>query len=115
MTHDFLILVSLLMEALPAAGAGEPADLVVLNGNVLTVDERFTTAEAVAIRGGSIVFVGSTADSRKLVGDTTRVIDAKGKSVVPGLIDTHVHAIGVAQGEAVDPFEQIGSIAEIQA
>src|SRR5262245_36414319 len=115
MTHDCLILASLLVEVTFAAEVREPADLVVVNGKVLAVDERFTTAEAAAIRGGYFVFVGSTAEARKLIGDATRVIDAKGKSVVPGLIDTHVHAIGVAQGEAVDPFRQLGSIAEIQA
>jgi hypothetical protein len=115
MIHNYVILVSLLAEPVCAAEVREPADLVVVNGKVLTVDERFTTAEAVAIRGGSFVFVGSTADAKKLIGDATRVIDAKWKSVVPGLIDTHVHAIGVAQGEAVDPFRQLSSIAEIQA
>jgi len=96
------------------APADRPADVVVLNGKVLTVDAKFTVAEAAAIRDGVFVAVGSNADVKKLIGDRTRVIDARGKSVLPGLIDSHVHAIGVAREQAVQPFRQLGSIAEIQ-
>src|SRR5262245_3347912 len=79
--------------------AEPPADLVVLNGKVVTVDPRSSIVEAAAIRDGRFVAVGANAEVKKLVGDQTRVIDARGKTVVPGLIETHVHAIGVAQGE----------------
>jgi hypothetical protein len=96
------------------AAADKAADLIVLNGRVLTVDARFTVAEAVAIRDGVFVAVGSNAEVTKLRGDTTRVIDARGKSVVPGLIDSHVHAIGVARGHVVQPFRELSSIGEIQ-
>ena len=75
----------------PVVPGVTPAELVVLNGQVLTVDARSTRAEAVAIRDGVIVFVGSDRDARAFVGEKTRVLDAGGKSVVPGLIDTHVH------------------------
>jgi predicted amidohydrolase YtcJ len=109
-----LVGVLILAAALPIRGAEPPADLVVLNGKVLTVDARFTTAEAVAIREGLFVLVGSNAEARKLVGDKTRVLDAGGNTVVPGLIESHVHATGVARAEAVQPFVQLGSIAEIQ-
>src|SRR5688572_21250526 len=74
------------------APAAAPADLVVLNGRVLTVDPGFRIVEAVAVRGGFFILVGSNEDARKLIGSDTRVIDAGGKSVVPGLIDSHVHA-----------------------
>ena len=67
------------------------ADLVLLNGTIVTVDARDTIAEAVAIRDGRIVVVGRTADARKLIGENTRVIDLAGKTATPGLIDTHVH------------------------
>jgi predicted amidohydrolase YtcJ len=96
------------------SGASAPADLVVLNGKVLTVDPAFSVAEAVAIRGGTIVLVGTTEAARRLVGKGTRVIDAGGNSVVPGLIDSHVHALGVAEGEAKAPFRDLRSVAEIQ-
>jgi predicted amidohydrolase YtcJ len=95
-------------------GAEPPADLVVLNGKTLTVDSRFSMVEAAAVRDGQFVAVGSSADIKKLLSDRTRVIDARGKTVVPGLIESHVHAIGVARDEAVQPFVQLGSIAEIQ-
>ncbi len=96
------------------AGAERPAELVVLNGKVLTVDARFSTAEALAIRDGVFVAVGDNASIKALVGDATRVIDARGRTVIPGLIESHVHATGVARGEAQQPFVQLGSIAEIQ-
>jgi predicted amidohydrolase YtcJ len=99
-----------------ARGDERPADLVVLNGKVLTVDARFATASAVAIRDGVFVLVGSDSEARALVGEKTRVIDARGKTVVPGLIESHVHATGVAryEAQAQQPFVQLGSIAEIQ-
>src|SRR5271157_5026447 len=106
-----LFAVVLLGAALPARGAEPPADLVVLGGKVLTVDARFSTASAVAIRDGVFVRVGSDAEARMLVGDKTRVIDVHGKTVVPGLIESHVHATGVARAEAQQPFVQLGSIA----
>ena len=110
-----LLLASLLLAGVKtAAGAEPPADLVVLNGRVLTVDAAFHVAEAVAIRDGRFVRVGTNATVRALVGSSTRVIDARGKSVVPGLIDSHVHALGVAAGEAVDPFRELRSVTEIQ-
>ncbi|MGH9339495.1 MAG: amidohydrolase [Acidobacteriota bacterium] len=99
---------------LPAGAQEAPADLVVLNGKILTVDSQFSQAEAAAVRDGVFVAVGSNADIRRLVGDGTRVIDAQGRTVIPGLIETHVHATGAARREATAPFIQLGSIAEIQ-
>lgn len=109
-----ILLASFLAPGDVTFAADPPADLVVVNGKVLTVDARFSTAEAVAIRDGLIVFVGSSADARKLAGEKTRTLDARGKSVIPGLIESHVHATGAARAEAQQPFVQLGSIAEIQ-
>jgi len=95
-------------------GAEPPADLVVLNGKIVTVNPQSSIVEAAAVREGRFVAVGANSKVKKLVGDRTRVIDARGKTVVPGLIETHVHAIGVARDEAVQPFVQLSSIAEIQ-
>jgi predicted amidohydrolase YtcJ len=97
-----------------ARGAESPADLVVLNGKIVTVDPRFSIVEAVAVRDGRFVAAGANTEVKQFVGERTRVIDARARTVIPGLIETHVHAIGVAQGEAVQPFIQLGSIAEIQ-
>jgi predicted amidohydrolase YtcJ len=92
-----------------------PADLVVRGGKILTVDAHFRIAEAVAIRDGLFVAVGTNEDVRPFVGEKTRVVEAAGRTVVPGLIDSHVHALGVAESEARGAFRDLRSIAAIQA
>jgi predicted amidohydrolase YtcJ len=72
-------------------GPDNPADLVLVNGNVYTIDDSRPTAEAVAIRGAHIVAVGSNAEARALAGSDTRVIDLAGAFVSPGFNDGHVH------------------------
>ena len=67
------------------------SSLVVLNANIITLNPKQPKAAAVAVKKGRIVAVGSNADIRKHVGNGTRVIDAKNKTVVPGLVDCHVH------------------------
>jgi len=69
----------------------QPADLILHNGKIVTVDKSFTTAEAVAIRGARIVAVGDNATVLKDSGPDTQIIDLDGRTVVPGLIDTHLH------------------------
>jgi predicted amidohydrolase YtcJ len=91
------------------------ADLVLLNAKVLTVDDRFRVAAALAVRDGRFVAVGSNEDVRPRIGGATQVIDGRGRTVVPGLIDTHVHALDVAEAEAAQPFENIQSIDALQA
>ena len=91
------------------------ADLVLLNAKLVTFDSGSRIAEAAAIRGGVFVAVGSTAEVKPHIGTGTRVIDAQGRTVVPGLIDTHVHALGVASTEASQPFQDWNSVAALQA
>ncbi len=67
-----------------------------INGKIVTVDERSPTREALAIRDGRIVALGTTAEIRKLAGAKSKVIDLKGHTVIPGLIDSHMHAIRAA-------------------
>ncbi len=69
------------------------ADLVLLNGKIVTVDPSETIAEAVAVKGGRFLKVGSSEEIRRLAGKKTRIIDLKGKTVLPGLIDTHEHCL----------------------
>lgn len=68
-----------------------PADLVLTNGKIITVDAKFTIAQAAAIRGDRFISVGSNADINRLAGPNTRRIDLGGKAVIPGLIDAHAH------------------------
>ena len=89
----FLLLVFLAMA--PRVWA-QTADTILLNGKVLTVDPQFSIQEAIAIRDGKILAVGKTADVRKLRGPQTRVIDLQGRTVIPGLIDSHLHGIRAA-------------------
>ncbi|HSC29332.1 MAG TPA: amidohydrolase [Vicinamibacterales bacterium] len=67
------------------------ADLVLLNGTIITVDARDSIVEALAVTGGRIVFTGSTAAARARIGEKTEIIDLGGRTATPGLIDTHVH------------------------
>ncbi len=81
------------------AAAPPPADLVLLHGRVITVDARDSIAQALAVRGGMIVAVGSDKAVQALVGPKTRVIDLHGRAATPGLIDTHAHILGTGIGE----------------
>ncbi len=83
-----LFLIAGLLRAQPP----EP-DLILSNGKIITVDERFSIAQAVAIRGDRVVAVGSNQDMAQLAGPHTRRIDLLGKAVIPGLIDNHMHLL----------------------
>jgi len=95
--------------------ATPPADLVLRNAKILTVDDRFREVAAVAVRDGRFVAVGSNDDVRPNIGRGTRVIDGRGRRVVPGIIDTHVHALDVAEAESAQPFQNLQSIDALQA
>lgn len=82
-----------------ACARSQPADLVFKNGNIHTVNPAAPKAEAVAITGDRIVFVGSNADVGQYVGSGTKVVDLKGATVVPGLADAHYHLSGVGERE----------------
>ena len=114
-----LALVIGLMAAVGSASStqtpAQPADLVLRDAKIVTVDDRFSTAAALAIRDGRFVAVGSNEDVRAYIGPKTRVLDGRGRTVIPGIIDTHVHALGVAEEEATQPFKSLRSIGELQA
>lgn len=71
-------------------------ETILVNGKVATVDAQFSVREALAIRDGKILATGRTADIKKLAGPGTKMIDLQGRTVIPGLIDSHLHAIRAA-------------------
>jgi len=80
----------------PGARAAEPADLVLTNARIATEDARHPAAQALAIKGGRLVFVGLSRDAKAYVGRGTRTEDAGGRLVLPGLVDAHIHPVGTA-------------------
>jgi predicted amidohydrolase YtcJ len=78
-------------------GAQAPADLVLTNGRIYTVDNARPLVSALAVGGGRILFTGSDAEARVLANPSTRIIDLHGATVVPGIIDAHAHLVGLGE------------------
>jgi predicted amidohydrolase YtcJ len=75
---------------------GQVPEMILINGKIVTVDPPFSIHAALAVRDGKIASVGTSAEIRKTAGPNTRVIDLQGRTVIPGLIDSHMHAIRAA-------------------
>jgi predicted amidohydrolase YtcJ len=80
----------------PPAAQASRADLIVVNARIYTVDNARPMASAMAVRNGRVVFVGSDAEARTLAGAATRILDVQGRTVIPGMVDAHVHLLGLA-------------------
>jgi predicted amidohydrolase YtcJ len=90
------------------------ATLAILNANVVTLNPKQPTAEAIAIHNGKIIAVGSNTEIRKHTGNDTKLIDAKDKTVIPGLVDCHVHMTGLGQFLQNLDLRNVQSIKEMQ-
>lgn len=99
--------------ALTTCLAATPPDLIFHSGKIVTVDEQFSIAEALAVEGGRIVAVGSNAAVQALAGPLTRSIDLQGRTVLPGLIDTHTHPTGAAMYEFDHSVPDMETIADV--
>ena len=86
----------LLGACIAANAAAQAPDTVLVNGKVITLDARSSVQEALAIRDGKLAALGRNAEIRKLAGPKTRLIALGGRTVIPGLIDSHLHAIRAA-------------------
>ena len=99
----------------PAPSAAPAADLVIVNGTVHTMDDAGTIAQAVAIKGHTILQVGTTDEIKALAGPATQVIDAAGATVTPGFNDAHVHfTSGGLSLNDVD-LSGLGTLEDVQA
>jgi predicted amidohydrolase YtcJ len=105
----------LLFGFLPKASNSNSADLVFINGNVYTVNEKQPRPEAIAVKGDRIVFVGTNGDAKRFEDAGTRVIDLHGQTVLPGLTDAHYHFIGVGQREMNLNLEGITTLEDFLA
>lgn len=95
--------------------APQPVDLILHRGKIVTVDDRFSIRQALAVRDGRIVAVGSNGSVLKLRGPGTKVIDLQGKTVLPGLIDSHTHPMGACMTEFDHPIPEMHTIADVLA
>ena len=93
----------------------EHADTILVDGEVLTVDDDFSTAEAVAVRDGEILTVGDTDEIRALAGPETEEIDLDGRTAIPGLIDSHCHLRQVGMDLERVTFHEARSVADVVA
>ncbi|MGD0872393.1 MAG: amidohydrolase [Bryobacteraceae bacterium] len=80
-----------------AAAAAQPADLVLRNGKIVTMNGAAPTAQAIAVRGDKIAALGTNADAQKWIGPNTKVIDLKGQLAIPGFIEGHGHFTGIGE------------------
>jgi predicted amidohydrolase YtcJ len=87
-------------------------DLILINGKVLTMDDRSSVVEALAVLDGKILATGTNASVKSIIGTRTRVIDLAGKTVVPGLIDTHAHFKAAGLSDYVVSMNRAKTVAE---
>lgn len=95
---------------LGAQGAPPPADLIVTNGRIYTVDDSRPVVSAIAVRAGRVAFAGDERGALVLRGPQTRVVDLGGRTVIPGMMDAHGHVEGL--GEALATVDLVGSTSE---
>jgi hypothetical protein len=96
----------------------DSADMVLINGKILTVDKNFAVAQAVAVKDGRFLMVGSNHQVKHLIGRKTKVIDLQGKTVLPGINDSHSHPGGLAvvtSPPTLDLYTNVDDISDIQA
>lgn len=109
-----ILMFSICAASVSLVGGQEPApDLILHHGKVVTVDDKFSVREAIAIHDGRILGVGSNNDILKLKGPGTAVVDLGGKMVIPGLIDSHCHPLSASLAEIdhqIPPMESVQDV-----
>ncbi|NLS97047.1 MAG: amidohydrolase [Planctomycetaceae bacterium] len=108
-----LIPVFLLLAAPEVLIAAEKADLVLLGGRIVTLDDACPTAEALTCRDGRVLAVGAKADVSKHIGPNTRVLDIAGKTAYPGFIEGHGHFLGLGESRMILDLSKVANWQEL--
>jgi predicted amidohydrolase YtcJ len=106
-------LLAILLFSLSSSLLAEEADLILHHGKIITVDKQFSIQEAMALKGNHILRVGRNKDVFELRGNHTRLLNLSGKTVVPGLIDSHVHPSEACMTEFDHPIPQMETIQDV--
>ena len=109
------LVATLLTVPLCAQAQSRPADLIVTNARIYTVDDSRPVVAAMAVRDGRIAFTGSAREAMALKGAATRVVDAGGRTVIPGMVDAHAHLLGLGQSLRSVPLYGARSYDEVIA
>ena len=109
-----------LLAVASGAAAQEIADTIYTGGPILTINDAQPNAEAVAIKGGRILAVGSLSDIRSYRGDTTEIFDLDGRTMLPGFVDSHGHVVfgglqALSANLLASPDGNVNDIASLQA
>jgi predicted amidohydrolase YtcJ len=110
-----LLITAALASAALSCGPRQRAQLILHNGKIVTVDPAFRIAEAIAVSGDRILAAGSNSEVLALAGPETRQVDLAGKTVLPGLTDSHSHPVGAAMYEFDHPVPDMETIADVLA
>lgn len=111
----FTVLISLLILISCDQPRSENADMVLINGNIATINDAMPHAEAIAVKDDTIQSVGSNSDIKVLIGKNTRVIDLQGKFVIPGFIESHAHFLGLGNSKMILDLSSAANWDEIVA
>src|SRR5207253_7472488 len=103
----------LLLLSLSAHSQAPAPDLILHNGNIVTLEEKLPSASAIAIQGEKVLALGSNEEVLKMAGPKTKIIDLKKRTVVPGLIDTHIHIISGGLGMKKVQLAEVTTIPEL--
>src|SRR3954470_24265072 len=105
--HTRLSILALVVASQLGAQQPRPADLIVTNARIYTVDDARPVVSALAVRDGRIAFAGSVREAMALKGAATRVVDLTGRTIVPGIVDAHGHLLGL--GESLQDVDLTGT------
>ena len=99
--------------SLYSCNSHEYAGYVILNGKVITVNDHFDIAQAIAVRGDRILAVGTDEDIKKFIHEKTKIIDAGGRAIIPGLIESHLHPQEASLSELKEEIPDVHTINEL--